>query len=137
MRLLNFRKLACDSIKAGAPTLILLSLLACLCQRAEAQWITQTNSLKPGWNAVFLQVDASPATLDQLVGNDLTHPIDEIWYWRPTLPTGQFVESPQIPNSSGSEWSTWTRLAGPASGLQRLTGNGAYLVRVANTVSSY
>ena len=38
------------------------------CQPARAQWITQTNALRPGWNAVFLHVDASHATLDQLVG---------------------------------------------------------------------
>jgi hypothetical protein len=105
--------------------------------RAGAQWVTQTNALKPGWNSVFLHVDASHATLDQLVGNDLTNPIEEIWYWQPSLPTGQFVESPQLPTGSGSQWAAWTRLAGPTSPLQRLTGNSAYLVRVANSVASY
>src|SRR5688572_7361110 len=94
------------------------------CQPAHAQWLTQTNALRPGWNAVFLHVDASHATLDQLVGNDLTNPIKEIWYWQPALPTGQFIESPQLPTGAGSQWSTWTRLAGPASVLQRLSGNG-------------
>src|SRR5262245_11769308 len=103
----------------------------------QAQWITQTNQLKAGWNAVFLHVDASHATLDQLVGNDLTNPIQEIWYWLPALPTGQFIESPQLPTGGGSQWSTWTRLTGPASTLQRLTGNGAYLVKVANNVAAY
>src|SRR5262245_29661008 len=61
----------------------------------QAQWITQTNQLRAGWNAVYLHVDASHATLDQLVGSDLGNPIQEIWYWLPALPTGQFVESPQ------------------------------------------
>jgi len=121
-----------------------LSWFACVvvvgwCHSGQAQWITQTNALKPGWNSVFLHVDASHATLDQLVGNDLTNPIQEIWYWQPALPTGQFIDSPQRPTGAGSQWSTWTRLAGPASALalQRLTGNGAYLVKVANTVASY
>jgi hypothetical protein len=103
----------------------------------RAQWITQTNALKPGWNSVFLHVDASHATLDAIVGNDLSNPIQEIWYWQPALPTGQFIDSPQLPTGAGSQWSTWTRLAGPASVLQRLTGNGAYLVKVANNVASY
>ena len=107
------------------------------CLPGYAQWITQTNALKPGWNAVFLHVDASHATLDQLVGNDLANPIQEIWYWQPALPTGQFIDSPQLPTSGGSQWFTWTKVAGPASALQRLTGNGAYLVKVGNTVSSY
>src|SRR5262245_36419720 len=106
-------------------------VLAGQCHQASAQWITQTNSLKAGWNAVFLHVDASYATLDQLVGSDLANPIEEIWSWQPALPTGQFVESPQVPTGAGSQWSSWTRLQGPTSPLQRLAGNGAYLVRVA------
>ena len=71
---------------------------------ASAQWITQTNALRSGWNAVFLHIDASYATLDQLVGSDLTNPIEEIWYWQPPLPTGQFVDSPQVPTGGGSQW---------------------------------
>src|SRR5215475_13337451 len=103
----------------------------------QAQWLTQTNTLKAGWNAVFLHVDAGHATLDQLVGSDLTNPIQEIWYWVPALPTGQFVDSPQLPTSSGNQWVNWTRALGPSSTLKRLAGNGAYLVRVANTAASY
>ena len=115
--------------------LAVAALIACA-RQAQAQWISQTNSLKPGWNAVFLHVDASHATLDELVGNDSANPIQEIWYWRPSLPTDQFVTSPQFPSGGGSQWTTWTRAAGPTSNLKRLTGNGAYLVKVAGT-SSY
>src|SRR5262245_3125620 len=104
---------------------------------ARAQWLTQTNALKAGWNAVFLQVDASHATLDQLVGSDPNNPIQEVWYWVPARPTGQFIESPQLPSSSGNQWVNWTRALGPSSVLQRLTGNGAYLVRVSNTAATY
>jgi len=112
----------------------MIGLAVCgLVNRASAQWITQTNSLAPGWNAVFLQVDASYATLDQLVGSDPANPIQEVWYWVPALPTGQFVDSPQIPSGSGNQWASWVRTLGPSSVLQRLAGNGAYLVRTTNT----
>ena len=104
---------------------------------SHAQWITQTNALKAGWNAVFLHVDVSHATLDQLVGSDPTNPIQEIWYWVPALPTGQFTDSPQLPSGAGNQWASWSRASGPASVLQRLTGNGAYLVRVTNSVAAY
>jgi len=116
-----------------------LALAMYLAGRVElhAQWITQTNSLRPGWNSVFLHVDASHATLDQLVGSDITNPIQEIWYWQPALPTGQFIESPQLPTAGGSQWSSWTRLLGPNSVLQRLSGNGAYLVRLATNAAPY
>ncbi|MBL9136264.1 MAG: hypothetical protein JNK85_10365 [Verrucomicrobiales bacterium] len=104
---------------------------------ARAQWVTQTNVLTGGWNGVFLQVDASHATLDDLVGNDPGNPITEVWYWQPSLPTGQFTDSPQRPADTASQWSSWKRLTGPTSPLKRLHGNAAYAVRVTNSVTSY
>jgi hypothetical protein len=117
---------------------LLLSLCAAflaLAPTGQAQWQTQTNTLTAGWNAVFLHVDASHATLDQLVGSDPANPIQEIWYWVPALPTGQFIDSPQVPTDSGNQWVSWSRALGPASALQRLVGNGAYLVRTTNSPS--
>lgn len=137
MRHSSFGEFTGESCTARVLAWLAFLMVAAPCPRSQAQWITQTNLLKPGWNSVFFHVDASHATLDQLVGNDLTNPIEEIWSWRSALPTGQFVESPQLPTGAGSQWSTWTRLSGPASSLQRLTGNGAYLVRVGNSVASY
>ncbi len=137
MRHHNFQVHAGARLGVRISSWLAFVLLVGWCQQSRAQWITQTNTLKPGWNAVFLHVDASHATLEELVGGDLTNPIQEIWYWQPALPTGQFIDSPQFPTSNGTQWSTWTRLAGPASALQRLTGNGAYLVKVANNVASY
>src|SRR6266480_2826943 len=98
--------------------LVAVALLAGSFQ-ARAQWLTQTNALKAGWNAVFLHVDASHVTLDQLVGIDPANPIQEIWYWVPALPTGQFIDSPQVPSGSGNQWASWLRASGSASALQR------------------
>ena len=69
---------------------------------AQAQWITQVNNLKAGWNAVYLHVDASYTNLNELVGKDAANPIQEIWQWQPALPTGQFTESPQLPTGTGT-----------------------------------
>src|SRR5690349_17906269 len=103
MRHSGFRPSAGEQTTARVLSWIaILAFLIAAGPRAHAQWITQTNALKPGWNAVFLHVDASHANLYQLVGNDLSNPIQEIWYWRPALPTGQFVESPQLPTDGGS-----------------------------------
>lgn len=97
---------------------------------AHAQWITQTLSLKAGWNAVYLHVDASYATLDDLIGPGapVLTPIEEVWRWDPNLATAQFIDSPQEPLDSGSQWRSWKRASGGSSLLQRLTANIACLV---------
>lgn len=49
----------------------------------------------------------------------------------------QFVQSPQEPVATSSQWVNWVRSASGSSPLQRLVGNAAYLVRVDTTVASY
>lgn len=104
---------------------------------AHSQWVTQSVHLKAGWNAVYLHVDASYETLDTLVGGDAANPIEEVWLWKPALTTAQFVQSPQLPVNTGSQWANWVRTLGPSSALHRLVGNAAYLVRVAASSPTY
>ncbi len=94
----------------------------------HAQWLTQSILIKPGWTAVYLHVDASYATVDQLVGNDLNNPITQLWLWEPP-PAAQFVTSPQTPVVPNSQWAVWARVGiGLSSTFNRLTPNSAYLV---------
>jgi hypothetical protein len=104
---------------------------------APAQWLTQPVTLKPGWNGVYLHVDASHATLADLVGADVDNPILEVWLWRPAPSTMQFVQNPQTPAGESSQWSSWSRASSGSSQLQRLVPNAAYLVRVATNVPTY
>ena len=110
--------------------LALLAWLLLTALSAHAQWQTQTMPLQAGWNAVYLHVDASHATLDALVGADAANRVQEVWLWQPAPATIQFVQSPQLPTGAGSQWVSWVRPLGPSSALQRLVGNAAYLVRV-------
>ena len=103
---------------------------------ARAQWVSQSISLKAGWNAVYIHVDPSHSPLSTLVGADLSNPILEVWRWAPPSSTLQFVQSPQQP-VEGAQWMSWTRNSGDSQLLQTLVGNSAYLVRVATNVSSY
>ncbi len=111
-------------------TFLLLSLLCGLALPARAQWVTETLTLKAGWNAVYLHVNASHVTLDQLVGPSapVVTPIQQVWRWNPNPATAQFVQSPQQPLDTGSQWSQWRRSGGASSTLERLTGNAAYLI---------
>jgi photosystem II stability/assembly factor-like uncharacterized protein len=98
--------------------------LAATFPRANAQWLTQAFTLKPGWNAIHLHVNATNDTLDNLVG--ALSPISEIWLWQPNSVEGRIVSSP-IP-LSGSDWVQWTKATGPAEAFP-LRANATYLVR--------
>ncbi len=86
-----------------------LALLLMASFSSNAQWQTQSIQIKPGWTAVFLDVDASYQTLDQLVGGNNSNPISQIWLWQ-TAPTAQFATTPQTPVVPNSQWSVWGRL---------------------------
>jgi hypothetical protein len=121
---------------------VLISIVAVLpllggIRTGRAQWVTQSFDLKSGWNAVYLHVDASHDTLANLVAADVQNPILEIWLWAPPSSTLQYIQSPQQPVDTGSEWMSWVRASSDSSGLQCLGGNAAYLVRVAANVASY
>jgi len=112
---------------------LLLLLLAIGGVPARAQWISQTNPIVPGWNAVYLFVDASSQTLDSLVGLNAACPIDQIWQWK-TLPgTAQYLANPSSPLLGDSQWLTYYRPGTGDSTISRLSPNAAYLVHSSAT----
>ena len=108
-------------------TLLLLAALLLGLQSAQAQWLTQSFTLRPGWNAIYLHVDPSYQSLDEMIP-DANGPVAEVWYWRPKLTSAQFTDSPSNPTGTDSRWSVWTSARGNTDTLSRLVGNGAYLV---------
>ena len=94
---------------------------------ARGQWQTQTMTVKPGWNAVFLHVDASHVSVADLLSG---LPINEVWLWQPNLSTLQFVTSPDEPIQSSTRWLQWDRFAPSDATLDHMTGNAAYLIKV-------
>lgn len=121
------------TVRASRPTLpigrlgLLLGLLLAG-NAAHAQWQTQSFTLKPGWNAIYLHVDGSHQSLDELIP-DANSPVAEVWHWRPKVSTAQFTESPNAPIGTDSRWAVWTAARADVDTLQRMVGNGAYLVR--------
>jgi hypothetical protein len=100
----------------------------------SAQWITQTNQLKAGWNAVSLFVDASHAPISDVMPSDGS--IEEVWLWKPSS-TQQFIDSPQVPTGTSSQWSKWTFNLGPSSDLKLLIPNASYYVKVKDSLATY
>jgi hypothetical protein len=109
----------------------LLALL--LTSVLNAQWQTETYSLKGGWNSIYLHGDAGHATIDTLFASNLE--VEEVWRWIPNPSQVGFTTSPLIPASGTPEWVVWTRDGG-ANTLTTLAGQSAYLVKCAGTASS-
>lgn len=99
---------------------------------SQAQWLSQSFTLKPGWNAIYTHVDASYLSLDDLVP-DANGPVAEIWLWKPTFSTIQFIDSPYTNAVANSQWGVWTSARGDTDTLTSLAGNGAYLVNNRST----
>ncbi|MBI5801983.1 MAG: hypothetical protein HZA92_14825 [Verrucomicrobia bacterium] len=114
-------------MKTQLPLLLVALLLAA--SPARAQWTTQSITLKPGWNAVYLHVDATHTNLDGAVGGDAGNPITEVWLWQPVVAPGRFINNPQLPATVNNDWAAWNRNPLLTGTLSRLIGNGAYLVR--------
>lgn len=108
---------------------ILLCGLLLAASPVWAQWTTQSITLKPGWNAVYLHVDASHTTIDATVGADENNPISEIWVWAPIIVPGRFINNPQAPTVANNDWSSWNRKPELTGELSQLTANNAFLVR--------
>ncbi len=103
----------------------------------RAQWMSQTNILVNGWNAVYLNLDASHDTIDNLVWKNAANPIQDIWMWDPDTGTAQFLTDPSSPLTSSLQWQQWARsnVNIVTNRLNRLLGNKAYLVRSTNTAN--
>lgn len=115
--------------------LCLSAVLGFLTQSSHAQWITETHTLKAGWNAVWLPHDCSHADIQDVIPNTA---VEQVWRWNPPISGLQFTVDPQTPVQGDSQWSVWERArpVGPFSTLFRLSGNAAYLIKVANSVGT-
>ncbi len=112
-----------------------MALWFCLALTVRAQWETQTFQLTQGWNAIYLNIDASYDTIDHIIGGNPNYlTIREIWRWNPPNVAAQFLANPATPLASSTEWTTWYRQTNStdinSSSFSTLTGNAAYLVKV-------
>ena len=111
---------------------ILAGLIGGLAIDAHAQWVQQQIVLRPGWNAVFLEVDPSPRECDALFAG---LPVESVWDWNRPAESAQFVQDPSglIPGANG--WLTWFPpghpLVGQAS-LFILRDGRPYLIKTTN-----
>ena len=103
-----------------------------LTSAANAQWVTKTYSLVSGWNGVWLAGDASYTTVSSLFASNAA--ITEVWRWNPNPDKTEFTQTPSAPTANSDEWTIWKR-DGTETGLSRMVGNSAYLIRCSASVA--
>lgn len=110
----------------------LLALLAAV-PAARAQWTSESYELKAGWNAIWLPLEVSHAAIPLLADGQ----IEELWRWNASE-AGTFTDTPAGPPSQTElQWNVWRRADAAGSTLFSLTGNAAYLVKVAEGVPDF
>jgi hypothetical protein len=97
----------------------------------RAQWVTQSIPLRPGWNAVHLQVTPAETDCDRTFA--AWPEIRGVWRFDRRLPALEFTESPTAVLHRTEHWRVWFPGGSPDSflrTLQGLEGGQAYLVEV-------
>jgi hypothetical protein len=89
----------------------------------QAQWVSKTYTLPPGWSSIWLTGDATYST----VGNLFPSAVTQVWRWNPNPDKIKFIQSPSDATADSEEWTVWKR-DGSESKLSRMIGNSAYLV---------
>ncbi|NCC51899.1 MAG: hypothetical protein EOM20_11875 [Spartobacteria bacterium] len=104
---------------------------------AHAQWMTQTISLQPGWNAVYLEVQPEPGWCDDIFTNT---PVESVWKWSRRFSTIQYELDPNEPIVATPHWRVWFAPDTPhhfAGRLTLLEGCQAYLIHLPTNEAPY
>lgn len=114
-------------IRAATLALLIAALLAPGAQAAPTH--TQTFSLHPGWNAIYLEV-APPVADPAVVFAGV--PLMSVWTWNPKTTSAEFIQNPSEEAFTRAGWLGYFP-PGPFAALTNLfaiQANRAYLVRI-------
>ena len=105
------------------------------CAAAQAQWVTQSLPLQPGWNAVFLEIDPSPDECDAVFAG---LPVESVWDFNRSVDSPQFIQDPSTLIPGARDWLTWFPPSSPLSAqssLFILRDGRPYLIKLANNAA--
>lgn len=99
---------------------------------AGAAPVTQTVTLKPGWNAVFLEVDpVSTDCSDVFSGlNDLI----SVWTWNPRVAAVEFIQDPDTLVPEQPNWLSYFPDKPVLTTLYAIYGERPYLIKMGGAV---
>ncbi|MFT6864133.1 MAG: hypothetical protein ACJAVK_002695 [Akkermansiaceae bacterium] len=96
---------------------------------ANAQYRTESWDLKPGWTAIYLNVDTGSESLDTLLAANPD--ITDVWQWRPNGLDPSLNSTAQ--GTGADEWKVWRRGDTGNSTFAIMSPNSAYLVKMKAT----
>ena len=103
---------------------------------APAQELTQTLVLRPGWNAVYLEVSPSSNGVDTVFKSLVDAGVlESVWRRRTETSSVQFVQNPSLQLADSEDWLTWFPAAGDRAVLKSLHvvhGGHSYLVKLSS-----
>src|SRR5579859_1979590 len=97
--------------------------------QSSAQNYTQSMTLFPGWNAVFLEVTPSDPTVASVFSNSA---IDSVWEARTRVSTVQFIQNQNEVVFNRAGWSVYipiNRIESVNNDLFAVAANHSYLVK--------
>ncbi len=120
-------------MKPACPTRCLALAFLFVALAAPAQSITQTITLRPGWNAVWIEVDP-PSRDPASVFAGL--PLVSAWTWSDRVSATDFLQNPRDTGWNRAQWLSYFPPESPEAGLSTLGSvvpQRAYLVRLSGT----
>ncbi len=102
---------------------------------ADAQWVTQTIVLQPGWNAVWLEVQPEPRECDEVFA---ALPVESVWAWNRRFNTVQFLQDANKLIPGQPDWLAYFPVAGGSplmTTLFAVQGGRGYLIKSTATQS--
>ena len=119
----------CGRLAAAWGPLLALVAGACL---AQAQWLTQEITLRPGWNAVHLSVQPARNDCSSVLAG---LPVESVWMWSRRTPRLHFTTDPSQLLPRNPDWLFWLPASHPQTSLGTLfsiQGGRSYLIRLAS-----
>jgi len=102
---------------------------------AQGQTITQTITLQPGWNAVWLEVQPTNNSAAAVFAN---LPVASAWSRAERISSVDFIQNPSEASFNESGWLAWLpawRTESFLNNLFAVFANRAYLLRCTNTAT--
>ncbi|KPA19477.1 conserved hypothetical protein, secreted [Candidatus Magnetomorum sp. HK-1] len=113
--------------------LCVIWIIVCSSIPAIAELSTQTLTLNPGWNAVYIEVQPQPEQCDQIFQG---LPVKSVWAWNRQFSSVQFIENMSTIVPERPEWLTYFPEDSGKSfltNLYRIQGGKAYLINIDST----